>query len=185
MRAIRERPTKAGGCINTEPLCTRNMLKHFFILTALFLAGCATTKGQPELTPFTSDGCTLFPDKSLISQTDWCDCCIAHDIAYWKGGTREERLKADEALRSCVQAKTGNEGLANLMFEGVRIGGSPHFQNWYHWGYGWEHQFEYRELSIAEKAYALLLLTDFQSSDYESVCPSTATKASIESIEAQ
>jgi len=113
-----------------------------------------------------------FPDRSIINEADWCECCIAHDIAYWKDGTREERLEADQALKSCVEAKTGNPELAKLMYEGVRAGGSPYFYNWYHWGHGWGYQGEYRELSLADEAQALLLLTDFRSDDYEKICPS-------------
>jgi len=137
----------------------------------LLASGCATTSPDSQLAPFTSDGCTLFRTDP-INEADWCECCIAHDIAYWKGGTREERLEADQALKSCVEAKTGNPELAKLMYEGVRVGGSPYFYNLYHWGHGWGYQGEYRELSLADEAQALLLLTDFRSDDYEKICPS-------------
>ena len=88
-------------------------------------------KPDGELSDFTSDGCSLFPDSSLINSDDWCVCCLEHDIAYWKGGTEAERLAADQALRDCVIEKTGNKQLAEAMYVGVRMGGSPYFQTWY------------------------------------------------------
>ena len=116
----------------------------FLLLSQL---SCSKHEG---LSDFASDGCSLFPDRSLIDESDWCDCCLVHDIAYWKGGTEEERLAADLALRECVLAKTGDEALANLMFEGIRMGGSPYFNTWYRWGYGWSFDRKYRHLSEAE-----------------------------------
>lgn len=112
---------------------SKTLLLIFMILLA---SGCSTTSPDSQLVPFTNDGCSLFPDRSIINVVDWCECCIAHDIAYWKGVAREERLEAGQALKSCVEAKTGNPELAKLMYEGVRAGGSPYFYNWYHWEYG-------------------------------------------------
>ncbi len=31
------------------------------------------------------------------------------------------------------------------MYEGVRVGGSPYFYNWYRWGYGWSYLRNHRE----------------------------------------
>ena len=90
----------------------------------------------------------------MITEEDWCDCCFEHDIAYWMGGTEEERLAADIALRECVLQKTGNAELAELMFQGVRAGGSPYFYNWYRWGYGWSYDRKYQPLSNEERAMA-------------------------------
>ena len=44
---------------------------------------------------FATDGCSLFPDRALVGSADWCDCCLAHDLAYWRGGTESQRLDAD------------------------------------------------------------------------------------------
>ena len=57
------------------------------MLTTVFCIACSN---ETELSPFTSDGCSLFPDSSLINKDDWCECCFQHDLAYWKGGTKEE-----------------------------------------------------------------------------------------------
>jgi hypothetical protein len=122
---------------------------HWLVaLTALLFVGC---EEEPLLKDFTSDGCSLFPDRSLISAKDWCECCVEHDLAYWQGGTEEQRLKADEQLRACVLAKTDDALLADAMFKGVRMGGSPWFYNWYHWGYGWTDGRKYQALTLEEQ----------------------------------
>ena len=113
---------------------------------------CIGCSQEPEsLSDFTSDGCSLFPDRSLINSDDWCECCLEHDVAYWQGGTEAQRVIADQMLRDCVLEKTGNQALAEAMYQGVRFGGSPYFYNWYRWGYGWSYQRKYQELSIEEQ----------------------------------
>lgn len=120
---------------------------RFFLGLILALTACSS---QVELQPFSSDGCSLFPDQSLILHADWCDCCVLHDVAYWQGGTAQQRRDADAALRDCVLAKTQDQALAQLMYNGVRMGGSPYFYNWYRWGYGWPYTRKYAPLSDAE-----------------------------------
>jgi hypothetical protein len=114
-----------------------------------------------SLQPFSSDGCSLFPDRSLISRTDWCDCCLAHDLAYWRGGTQDERLAADQALRSCVFRATSDRPLAELMYQGVRAGGGPYFYTHYRWGYGWPLGRNYRPLSAEEEESVSRLRTQY------------------------
>lgn len=115
----------------------------------LLIAGCNGESGR--LNDFSSDGCSLFPDRSLISPTDWCSCCLEHDIAYWQGGTTAQRLAADRKLRDCVLAKTGDAVLAELMYQGVRFGGSSWFYTWYRWGYGWNYGRKYQALTVDEQ----------------------------------
>ena len=136
----------------------------------LFLALAASCSTDSELRPFTSDGCSLFPDASLISSNDWCSCCFEHDTVYWKGGTEEERETADQRLRECVGEKTGNKALAVAMYEGVRVGGSPYFYNWYRWGYGWGYDRKYQSLTAIERDRADQLLADYFSSNPVDVC---------------
>lgn len=114
-----------------------------------------------DLKPFTTDGCSLFPDASWVNEDEWCGCCVAHDIAYWRGGTEDERLAADQQLRDCVEKNTNDKVLANLMFEGVRVGGSPYFYNWYRWAYGWPYGRFYQPLTAAEQARAKELLVAY------------------------
>jgi hypothetical protein len=118
------------------------------ITVSLILGACSKSS---ELSDFTSDGCSLFPDRSLIDAKDWCDCCFQHDIAYWQGGTEAQRLAADERLRHCVFQKTGDPRLADAMYNGVRLGGSPYFYNWYRWGYGWNDGRKYQALTLDEQ----------------------------------
>ncbi len=127
------------------------MTRLHLLLTFCVLA----MTGQPvsasdTLKPFTSDGCSLFPDGTYEQQSLWMECCIRHDIAYWQGGTQAQRLAADEALEACV-SRVGEPEVAKLMLAGVRIGGSPYFPTWYRWGYGWPYKRGYAELTEAEK----------------------------------
>ena len=120
----------------------------------LILCGLTVTHGalatEDILKPFTSDGCSLFPDGTYAQQSLWMECCIRHDIAYWQGGTQAQRLAADQALEACV-SQAGEPEIARLMLAGVRIGGSPYFPTWYRWGYGWPYQRGYAALNPQEK----------------------------------
>lgn len=124
------------------------------LLLMLTLPGCASTG---TLKPFRSDGCSLFPDGTRGNRNLWLKCCIEHDKAYWRGGTREERLAADKALEACV-ASCGEPAIARLMKNGVRAGGSPYWPTWFRWGYGWNYPRGYRPLTPEEKARADELL---------------------------
>jgi hypothetical protein len=95
------------------------MVNNFALLPTL-LTACATIG---PLAPFTTDGCSLFPDGSFISNTSWCHCCVAHDLVYWRGGTAEARLLADRELKACVQKAADNPVVAQSMYAGVRLGG--------------------------------------------------------------
>jgi hypothetical protein len=145
---------------------------HLTVLLGLLLSGCARS---PGLKDFKSDGCSLFPDRSLINEDDWCSCCFEHDIAYWKGGTEEERLAADIALRECILEKTGNAELADLMYAGVRLGGSPYFYNWYRWGYGWDYDRKYQPLTDSERRLADTKLKEYFASNPQHPCGSGDT----------
>lgn len=136
-----------------------------FALLPLVLAGCAS---QETLRPFSSDGCSLFPDRALVGTADWCECCLAHDLAYWRGGTAEERLQADQRLKQCVLDKTGNQALADTMFSGVRAGGSPHLNTWFRWGYGWPFGREYGPLTPEDMALASRLEQEYLASGHSS-----------------
>jgi hypothetical protein len=104
-----------------------------------------------SLQDFRSDGCSQFPDGTWTQQDLWCSCCITHDIAYWQGGSRKQKKQADQALRKCVLEKTGNQLLADTMYYGVTLGGSPIFPTWYRWGYGWYYGRGYQSLYAYEK----------------------------------
>jgi hypothetical protein len=144
-----------------RPACDR--LAHLApaLLALALFSGCATTPApapapttRTGLQPFRSDGCSSFPDRALIGHADWRHCCVAHDHAYWRGGTADQRLQADEALRACVRQASGNPALAQLMFLGVRAGGRPELNTTYRWGYGWPPGRPYGALSADETAEA-------------------------------
>jgi hypothetical protein len=103
-----------------------------------------------ELKPFTSDGCSAFPDGTLQQQSLWVNCCIRHDLAYWQGGTYAQREQADKALQSCV-AQAGEDQIADLMLAGVRVGGSPYWPTPFRWGYGWSFGRGYKPLVAEER----------------------------------
>lgn len=98
---------------------------------------------ENTLVPFTTDGCSVVPDFKFT------DCCVVHDLEYWKGGTWEQRLIADQNLRACIKEKS-NAFVASMFYWGVRLGGSPHMLTSYRWGYGWEYLRSYDELSLSE-----------------------------------
>ena len=133
------------------------MNKLTAILMALLLCACSSD----ELEPFTSDGCSAFPNGTIQQQTLWLNCCIKHDLAYWKGGTYEERLTADLALEQCV-AKIGEPNVGKLMLAGVRVGGSPYWPTSYRWGYGWSYPRGYKALTTAERQQVKQRLNDLE-----------------------
>jgi hypothetical protein len=113
-------------------------------LIAWAAAGQAPVTGLGD---FKSDGCSLFPDGSYYS------CCYVHDVAYWPGGTAEDRKDADSALRACVKEVTGNGFLAAIMYWGVRLGGGPGHDTTYRWGFGWPYPYrkDYAPLTPEER----------------------------------
>ncbi|MDH5324154.1 MAG: hypothetical protein OEZ68_14185 [Gammaproteobacteria bacterium] len=110
-----------------------------------------------QLKPFTSDGCSVFPDGTITQKDLWLACCTEHDKAYWQGGTYEERVTADEALKNCV-ASLGQTFISTIMREGVRVGGSPRWPTKFRWGYGWIENRGYQALTEDEKKQAKELL---------------------------
>ena len=122
-------------------------MKSLKVLVLLFISPIVYAG---DLKPFTTDGCSIFPDGNIQQQSLWANCCIRHDLAYWKGGDYEERLKADIALEACV-ANVGEKEIAAIMLAGVRVGGSPYSITAYRWAYGWPMFRGYKSLSTEEK----------------------------------
>ncbi len=143
------------------------------------LLAAIKTHPQNELTEFTTDGCSgglSIGWEYLASKIDkfknmhgtqpaWEQCCIAHDLLYHTGGSKEAtaaasfeaRKQADHALKVCV-LDTGSQRskalsaeynissgdvellyntIANLMYRAVRVGGMPCTGLPWRWGYGW------------------------------------------------
>lgn len=137
----------------------------------LLMALSSPCMAQEQMSPFTTDGCSSFPDRSLINKSDWCICCVQHDFAYWRGGSAEARLKADKELSACVRRASGDKALADLMFAGVRAGGGPYFYTSYRWGYGWAFGRGYSELTSEEAALADKLEKDYRTRHPALMCP--------------
>ena len=135
------------------------ILSLILLLHALAMGNCAAF--ALELRDLTSDGCSLFPDGNLEHRDLWCDCCFAHDISYWQGGTQQERKQADETLRDCVFERAHNKALAGLMYAGVRTGGHPAFPTWYRWAYGWNYGRGYKALTKEEQQRAKEKLDEY------------------------
>lgn len=126
----------------------RLAFKATALAAALTTSACASTQVLHDVT---SDGCSYFPDGDAENPVRWCDCCVTHDLAYWRGGTAEEREHADAALRDCVLARTGRQTLANQMYRGVRLAGTPLLPTGFRWGYGWGYGRGYEPLKPDEQ----------------------------------
>ena len=137
----------------------------------LFIALSTPCVAQDEMQPFTTDGCSHFPDRSQVDKSDWCGCCIQHDFAYWRGGNAEARLQADRELSACVLRASGNKALADLMFAGVRTGGGPYLYTSYRWGYGWAFGKAYADLTPEETAQADKLEQEYRDKQPTLMCP--------------
>lgn len=127
-------------------------MKNIFAVFILFLT-CAVRAEtfktfQNVLLPFSSDGCSSFPDHAF--GVDWTQCCLKHDVSYWQGGTQKQRRQADEDLKRCV-GKAASDILGKLMKWGVRPGGIPQGPTSWRWGYGWVLNRGYKSLSDLDR----------------------------------
>ncbi len=121
------------------------------LAAALAASACASTSVLHE---FTTDGCSLFPDGDGVAPQRWRDCCVNHDVAYWRGGSVNERQRADSGLRACVLERSGRPALATLMYCGVRLGGTPWLPTGFRWAYGWGYGRGYAALTTDERQQA-------------------------------
>lgn len=97
-----------------------------------------------RLEKFRTDACTILsPLWKLLhklkitrdSKPLFVYSCIWHDYLYWKGGTKEQRKKADYYLMWKIRAH-GYSILAKIVYRAVRIFGHPIFPKYLKWGYG-------------------------------------------------
>lgn len=108
------------------------------LLVASFGASFSNPGTANSLKPFATDGCSLWLDGTPDQPNLWRHCCVAHDLAYWQGGTKEQRKQADEDILACVK-QAQRPGMANYIYGNVRWGGSPYWMSHYRWGYGWDY----------------------------------------------
>ncbi len=117
-----------------------------------------------ELSEFSTDYCSVVPDKTILGE-DLKTCCLIHDAYYWMGGSVFERKLADRIFKKCLE-KDANKVLARTMYEAVRRAGAPIWNASWKWGYGWSGEREdYQRLNKSERflAMSLLLKTDLLS----------------------
>ena len=126
------------------------LLINNFSVAFIFLAGLSGIATAGDLKPFKSDGCSASPDGTIEQNTQWLNCCIKHDKAYWAGGTYEDRKKSDKLLNHCVD-DVGEPEVAQLMFARVRVSGSPYLPTTFRWAYGWPYIRGYKALTDSEK----------------------------------
>jgi len=126
-------------------------MKHMIrFVSLIILTFPLLSVASAKLKPFSSDGCSSFPDGTIGHKSLWLACCTAHDLAYWQGGTFKQREQADIDLKECV-AQVGEQEIAVLMLAGVRVGGTPFLPTSFRWGYGWPYPKFYSELTEQER----------------------------------
>lgn len=91
---------------------------------------------DPPRKPFASDGCTGWVDE--WQGVSIYPACFLHDLKYWAGypGEEVERLVADAELMVDVARLLGGVKMAEIMFNGVRLGGREGFRASFSWGFG-------------------------------------------------
>lgn len=91
---------------------------------------------DPPAKTFVSDGCTHWPD--VTDGVSIYLACFLHDLKYWAGypGEDVERLIADAELMIDVARLRNSIKMAELMFHGVRIGGTEVLKQPFSWGFG-------------------------------------------------
>ena len=127
----------------------RGIVTRVLLLSLAIAAGCSGFDSG-DLEPFTTDGCSAFPDGTPAQEQLWRSCCIGHDFAYWQGGSYEQRRQADEELGACVTG-IGEPTIAAMMLAGVRVGGTPYLPTRFRWGYGWPYLRGYKILTEGER----------------------------------
>jgi len=114
------------------------------------------TPTEPSKYPpgFYTDGCSggmsRYWRKFFKKAPPWEGCCIAHDVAYWRGGFWYDRKQADLEMAACVKNQ-GHPIWAFLMYWAVRIGGVPWLPLPWRWGYGWKFVGRYEKRPPSEK----------------------------------
>jgi hypothetical protein len=115
----------------TLPITTASMVKN-----ALQFGIDAHKPTPPK--PFKYDGCTFFPDSFL--ESDFTLACLNHDIAYWHGGTQEERAVVDQKLKAAIY-ESGFFGkmVTYPVYFSVRLFGDSFLTKAVSadWGFGW------------------------------------------------
>lgn len=91
---------------------------------------------DPPGQAFVSDGCSMWVDE--WRGTSLYPACFIHDLKYWAGypGEEVERLVADAELMIDVARLLDATAMAEIMFQGVRLGGHEVLKKPFSWGFG-------------------------------------------------
>lgn len=119
--------------INSEvPLETIKEICEVYDLPEIW----AKIEKDPPAKTFVSDGCTMWPNVS--NGISIYEACFLHDLKYWCGhpGEDVDRLKADAELMIDVSRIRNSIKMAEIIFHGVRIGGTAHIKQAFSWGFG-------------------------------------------------
>lgn len=73
----------------------------------------------------------------------WENDCVEHDRAYWEGGTKAKRRRADLKLAAKIVLK-GYPLIAMVTYYAIRVGGHPWWPFSWRWDYGRHWPGEYK-----------------------------------------
>jgi hypothetical protein len=118
-------------------------------------------KAELKLSPFVTDGCTMFLDGTPSKPGLWRPCCVEHDLRYWFGGSEADMNNTDLRLKECVQ-KLAGDYWATLIYNGVRAGHYSPIKNKYYWSWAWSVKREKTPLTPAETEYVLSELREMK-----------------------
>lgn len=129
------------------------MTSATLIISLLLLTSCQALRevvSADTIRPFTTDGCSMSPNGPRTKPNAFLECCVNHDLAYWQGGTLEQKNEADLALKACI-TEHSNPKISEIYYGAVSIGGGPQFKTPFRWGYGWPNRRTYDALNHTEK----------------------------------
>ena len=135
------------------------LLQRMKLLLCLLFVIASFAEASNNIKPFTTDGCSSFPDGTKEHSELWLSCCSRHDLAYWQGGAAQQRVAADQQLKQCVE-QVGEPSIAAIMLAGVRVGGTPYLPTKFRWGYGWPYFRGYQAITPREQRQIETLLKD-------------------------
>ena len=118
-----------------------------------------------ELRPFCTDGCSVVGNKTKTS----FKCCVEHDIAYWSGGTREDKYRADGRFYQCL-LRTEGQRVAEAYSAAVALYGDPY------WGLDWIDRPRFKKLTDEERC---VVAMSTPANPYLVLCGEDSTRRAI------
>jgi hypothetical protein len=117
---------------NVYPPTTTDMIQEAEVYALI-------VTGQIPPKQFKFDGCTLVPE-SIFGYYDITRFCLEHDFAYWSGGTENDRLLSDIALRNGIASHGGWFWVeSRILYYVLRITGDSYLAKLVgrNWGHGY------------------------------------------------